>query len=826
MTLIIRIKNNLDKKLLNKIDKNLLKEHLFLPIKIKDNFLYIAVCKSSNKTTIRNVLKKTFSHSIKFILVSNNDLKILLTDILPKNTEIKIPDSNSDNQSQNSNKNIIEIDKKDKLGEILLKKGLISNDDLIKGLEEAKNKRINIGSTLFQMGLISLEQLKEALHEQTGYDVVTTAQLSNPNLNDYIKFLEPEFIIYHRVIPIYTDDRNIIIGVVKPLSQNIVKLIIYKTGLIPKQLLITRFEFDNIINNNTFFAEFNARRENQIYEIWEVSRNSYFKYTNKIKQCIHCQKKYYNLQYKFCPECGSSLFFSYENITEDRVYTDYPCYVHCHDEELPPNTTQVCPCCHDEQKEDFILRRMELWVEGYLFHYYFCNNCLTVCNNCGNYILSEKLQDFIEKETEGKKYTINTLFSDEACSCDSPKPSDYYLFWALYNKRLPRIPQVKNSLKNSDILLSEVLATKQKYCYKCQIVLPTEHKYCPYCDKRTSDTKDIPSELFSSPLTETQECTLCHNTATTKIKLIGDEKIEQAFEQAFCSCEIYLCDHCIKRCETCGKIILTPPIEELLKNKGNNCNKNKCKTCISLAFCNCRLEKPVIDSQKQQVQSQTDESIITTFKEAIPEIKAMPIYQKIFSLFLAFQNLFAIVVILIGIICTIWLLATGGFIKNLSIFLVNMIIGLIIGYILNLIYLLPIIISKNLFKIKYAKWLGQILLFSCTIMQSFIISLYCYSVYLMVIDQNLNPILTILLTYFYSSAFGVLLFGIYNNVLVACFFIVSLLGYIFNLNIITTFGLLFLMMILPLFCINYSLTEQIANEEQKDKNTPQYPYEL
>ena len=253
--LILRLKNSIDQSVLNSIDKGLLGLHLFVPISVKDNFLFVAVCKSSDKDTISNILKGSFSQSIKFMLVGDDDLKGLLADILPKDIEVKIPDSeaisNSFGASHSGGEAAVKAGKEGRLGEILLKKGLVSDVDLMKALGESKRKHMNIGSTLFQMGLISLEQLKEVLHEQTGYDVVTTDQLSNQK--QYVSLLDPEFIKDYKVIPISADGKNIVLGVVKPLAQDVTKQIIYKTGLVPKQLLMTRFEFEN--SYNTFFAK-------------------------------------------------------------------------------------------------------------------------------------------------------------------------------------------------------------------------------------------------------------------------------------------------------------------------------------------------------------------------------------------------------------------------------------------------------------------------------------------------------------------------------------------------------------------------------------------
>lgn len=259
--LILRLKNSIDQNILDNIDKNLLGLHLFVPISIKDDFLFVAICKSSDKDTINDILKKHFPHPIKFMLVGDDDLKSLLSDILPKNIEINVPDSEAVSNSfeaakggngQKSNP----PHKEERLGEMLIQKGWVSEVDLMKALSESKRKHFNIGSTLYQMGIITLDQLKEILHEQTGFDVVTTEQLSEQK--NYISLLEPEFIRDNKVIPISADGKNVIVGVVKPLPQDIIKQIIYQTGLVPKQLLMTRFEFEN--SYKSFYAKNEAQK--------------------------------------------------------------------------------------------------------------------------------------------------------------------------------------------------------------------------------------------------------------------------------------------------------------------------------------------------------------------------------------------------------------------------------------------------------------------------------------------------------------------------------------------------------------------------------------
>lgn len=55
--LILRLKNSIDKKILESVDKNLMGLHLFVPISVKDNFLFVAVSKASNKDEVNAILK-------------------------------------------------------------------------------------------------------------------------------------------------------------------------------------------------------------------------------------------------------------------------------------------------------------------------------------------------------------------------------------------------------------------------------------------------------------------------------------------------------------------------------------------------------------------------------------------------------------------------------------------------------------------------------------------------------------------------------------------------------------------------------------------------
>ena len=262
--LILRLKNSIDKKILESVDKNLMGLHLFVPISVKDNFLFVAVSKASNKDEINAILKKTFSQSIKFMLVGEDDLKELLADFVPAESIKTAPAEVKQGAPANSAQSDDVAKSKEahgKLGEMLLAKGILSEVQLMKALAESKRKGVPIGSMLFEMGLISLDQLKTVLHDQTGFEIASADQLVEQK--KFVNILPEDFIKANSVIPISSDGKTLLLGVVKPLKMDVLKEIIYLTGQNPKQILMTHYEFQSAIN--TFFSE-QKRQTDQIIE--------------------------------------------------------------------------------------------------------------------------------------------------------------------------------------------------------------------------------------------------------------------------------------------------------------------------------------------------------------------------------------------------------------------------------------------------------------------------------------------------------------------------------------------------------------------------------
>ena len=246
--LLNRLKNSVNFQILNKVNSALLEQYKFVPISVKDNFLFVAINSSSDKEVINHKLKEFYPQQVKFIQVPDQDLYDLIANLKQEMKKDSIDDGTS---------------KQVKLGELLIQKGYINDVQLLQALAESKRQKIPIGSTLFKLGFITLDQLKEILHLQTGYDLVTPEQLASQD--KFIKILPEDFIKTNKIIPISSDGKTLILGVVTPVKPDVLKDIIYLTGQNPKQLLMTHFEFQNCLN--TFFSEQKKETEKVIKEI-------------------------------------------------------------------------------------------------------------------------------------------------------------------------------------------------------------------------------------------------------------------------------------------------------------------------------------------------------------------------------------------------------------------------------------------------------------------------------------------------------------------------------------------------------------------------------
>ncbi len=227
--LLNRLKNSINKEILNHISDALMEQNKFVPISVKDKFLFVAVGSSSDKDSVSKILKNYFPYQIKFIQVLDADLNELIYSLKRDSSTPSLFDGHEEKQI--------------KLGEMLIQKGYITDVQLLQALAESKRLKMPVGSTLFKLGFISLDQLKSILHLQTGFDMVSNEQLAKQD--KFVNILPEDFIKANQVIPISSDGKTLTLGVVHPVKPDVLKEIIYLTGQNPKQLLMTHYEFEN-----------------------------------------------------------------------------------------------------------------------------------------------------------------------------------------------------------------------------------------------------------------------------------------------------------------------------------------------------------------------------------------------------------------------------------------------------------------------------------------------------------------------------------------------------------------------------------------------------
>lgn len=259
-----KLKDSINKDLITKYNEHLLEQMNFVPINVKDNFVYVAINSNTNKEDIVSLLKENHQDT-KFIQITNEEFSELLCftalNYYPSKT---IEEKNNTSNLSPENPGEKPSPPK-KLGELLIDEGYISETQLKEALFESKKRGMPLGSTLYSLGFITLNQLKETLQKQQGYETVNADQLKIQE--KVINILPEDFIRTNKVIPISTDGRNLVVGMVTPNDAKVLRDIVYLTGQKPRAMLITHFEFQNFIN--TTYSHSKKETKEIIHQIEE-----------------------------------------------------------------------------------------------------------------------------------------------------------------------------------------------------------------------------------------------------------------------------------------------------------------------------------------------------------------------------------------------------------------------------------------------------------------------------------------------------------------------------------------------------------------------------
>ena len=287
---IEKLKSKISRDFVSSFNKNDLRLHMFVPIMLKEQTGFVAIGSQTDKEFIVQLLKEK-GYGAKFFPLQDSEINLLIdyvdNDIFSESDGIAqifhrddeldadisveaniIPPDSNTIVSINNVRDIKVIDRK-KLGELFIEKGYLTRAQLADALADCKKHKIPIGSMLCKLGYITLAQLKEVLSEQQHVKVVDVESL---NINDEILSIFPvDFILNNKVIPISTDGRNIIVGMVNPKNERILKDIVYLTGLKPNAMLITYIEFENFID--TYFSDSKRETNEIIQRLEEVAED-------------------------------------------------------------------------------------------------------------------------------------------------------------------------------------------------------------------------------------------------------------------------------------------------------------------------------------------------------------------------------------------------------------------------------------------------------------------------------------------------------------------------------------------------------------------------
>src|SRR6059036_343389 len=102
----------------------------------------------------------------------------------------------------------------DKLGELLLREGLITLDQLKKGLLEQKNTGMRLGYTLVKLGFIEETEISKMLARQYRMPAVDLSRFEvDPKI---IKLMPPDIAVKHTVLPLKREGRTLTVAIADP----------------------------------------------------------------------------------------------------------------------------------------------------------------------------------------------------------------------------------------------------------------------------------------------------------------------------------------------------------------------------------------------------------------------------------------------------------------------------------------------------------------------------------------------------------------------------------------------------------------------------------
>jgi general secretion pathway protein E len=144
-----------------------------------------------------------------------------------------------------------------RLGEILIGRKLISQEDLERALELQKERGDKIGKTLVDMGFIAMREVLAALSEQL--EVPLVAIDAPPYVSAETEALSPRFLRQFHCLPLSREDHTITLAMADPLDVETIAAVRHCTGLKISTVLAPEQEIVDAIDK--YYGESAARSE-------------------------------------------------------------------------------------------------------------------------------------------------------------------------------------------------------------------------------------------------------------------------------------------------------------------------------------------------------------------------------------------------------------------------------------------------------------------------------------------------------------------------------------------------------------------------------------
>src|SRR6266853_1562720 len=116
-----------------------------------------------------------------------------------------------------------------RLGEILIERKLISNEDLERALELQKERGDKLGKTLVDMGFVAMRDVLAALAEQLEIPLISIE--GPPAVSTETEVLSPRFLRQFRCLPVSRNDHTVTLAMADPLDVETISAVRHCTGL-------------------------------------------------------------------------------------------------------------------------------------------------------------------------------------------------------------------------------------------------------------------------------------------------------------------------------------------------------------------------------------------------------------------------------------------------------------------------------------------------------------------------------------------------------------------------------------------------------------------